>query len=396
MRCFVVVAGCCLLLAAAAKADAAGGLQLGPTLIYPALSATATYDDNINQASDNQESGWVTSVAPSLRVALPVRRFYLNVEGGLNFLSYYDADQKDSTDWHVGAAIGADFPGGLSFRIADKQSQRYLIKTQEYGVGENNAVNTLSVTLAYALRSLRLELAGDRTAAAFDASKRRERAETTLGATLYWKFRPAISALLQGTYGTYAYDSNTAQDSSATQVSLGLTWDLTARSTGFVKAGYQWKRFDTEEASLGTENTSYYTLGAGLRHNFTARTALGLNLSRASLESDFPENPYFVRTAVDVNLAQRLTAKLYARLGARYGRDEYPHTTSYDNPFDVGIGVESGDRTDTTLGGNVALGFDVARWLSFEAGFAAESRDSSFDTFDFDETQVSLNAKAAF
>lgn len=397
-RCIGFLAGWGLVLATAVGAAAeSGGIRLGPALLHPVLSATATYDDNVNQASATQESGWVTSIAPSLRVVLPVRRFYLNVEGGLDFLSYYDVDQQDGTDWFAGGAIGADFPGGLSFKIADRHTQRYLIATQEYGIGEDVAVNALSATVAYAIRTaLRLELSGNRTATTFDVSDRRERVETTLGAAVYWRFRPAISALLEGAFTDYAYDSNTAQDSNATQVALGLTWDATSRSTGFAKAGYQWKRFDTESALLGTESAGYYTLGAGLLHSFTSRTSLRLDVARASLESDFPENPYYIRTTVDASLSQRLTAKLYGRLGARYGRDGYPHPTSYDNPYDDVIDSDSGERTDTTLGGKVALGFDATRWLSIEASYGVESRDSSFDTFDYDETRVSLHARAAF
>lgn len=379
------------------RATAGEGIQLGPTLFYPALSVTGTYDDNISMVSSNPDGGWVTSIAPSLRMVLPVRRFYLGVEGGLDFLNYHGVDQDDSTDWFVGAAVGADFPGGLSFKVADRHAQRHLVASQEYGAGEDSAVNTLTAMVAYAIRSaVKLELSGTRTVPTFELSTRRERVETTVQADLYWKFRPSLSGLVEGSYAAYAYDSNTAQDNSAVQAALGLTWDVTARSTGFAKAGYQWKRYDDQSPALGTENGSYYTVSAGLKHSFTPRTVLGFNLSRASQESDFPENPYYLRSTVDASLSQRLTPKLYGRLNARYGRDEYPNATSYDNPYDTVVGLESGKRTDTSFGGTVSLGFDVTRWLVLELAYGGETRNSTYDTFDFDETRVSMSAKAAF
>lgn len=396
-RCIGFLAVCLLLLAPAAKAVAGEGIQLGPALLFPVLSATDTYNDNFRLASENPESGWVTSIAPSLRVLLPVRRFYLNAAAGLDFQSYIDIDEDDSTDWFVGAAGGADFPGGLSFKIADKHEQHYLSGSQEYGAGEDSAVNDLNATVAYSIRNaLRLELSGTRRALTYDRSVQRERVETTVQAGLYWKFRPTISGLLEGSYAVYGYDTNTAQDGSAAQIALGLSWDVTAKSTGLAKAGYQWKRYDDQSQALGTECGSYYTLSAGVRHAFTPRTVLRLDLARASQESDFRENPYYLRTTIDAGLTQRLTAKIYGRAGVRYARDEYPRATSYDNPYDTATGLESGERDDTTLGASVSLGFDVTRWLSLELAYSGERRNSNFDSFDYDVNRVTIGAKAAF
>jgi hypothetical protein len=396
-RCIAFLAGCLLLLAPAARAAAAEGIQLGPALFFPALTVNGTYDDNIRLASDNPESAWVTSIAPTLQVVLPVRRFYLNADAGLDFLRYdYDVNPVDSTNWFLGAAVGAEFPGGLSFKIADKHEQRYLVATQEFGAGEDSTVNTLNATVAYAIRNaLRLELSGLRTAPSFDVSVRRDRVETTVQADVFWKFRPTLSGLVEGSYATYAYDSNTAQDSSAAQVALGVTWDITAKSTGFAKAGFQWKRFDDESQLLGTENGSYYTLSAGMKHSFTERTGLVVDLARASQESDFQENPYYLRTTIDASLSHRLTSKLNGKVGVRYGRDEYPNATTFDSPNDT-AGPESGERTDTTLGAGVSLGFDATRWLTLGLAYGIEQRDSNFDAFDFDVNRVTLSAKAAF
>jgi hypothetical protein len=256
----------------------------------------------------------------------------------------------------------------------------------------------LTATLGYAIRNaLKLEVFGSRTGYTYDSSLDREYDVTLVRGSLYWKFRPEISALLDGSYETYGYDSNTAQDNSATQVSLGLAWDVTAKSTGFAKAGYQWKSYEEFDASLGTEDDEYYTFSAGLRHAFTSRTALQADISHASQESDFPENPYYLQTKVAADLSQRFTTKLYGRIGGSYLYDEYPNETSYLNPYDTGgRGVETGTRNDTLLTANVSLGFDVTRWLNLELAYEGEWRDSTFDTFGYEQNQITLSAKAAF
>jgi len=390
--------GCLLLLAPGSRAFAVGdGIQLGPTLLFPTLTFTETHDDNIRLTSGGTESDWVTSVAPAVRLVLPVRRFFLEAEAGLDFLSFRDNDAANSTNWFVGAAAGADFPGGLSFKLGDTHSARYLIGSQEFGPSEDSSLNTLRATAAYAVRdALRLELSGLRAAYAYDLSVRRERVESSLQAAVYWKFRPRLSAVLETAFAGYAYDSNTAQNNSAVQLALGLTWDITAKSTGFAKAGHQWKRYDNEKAALGIEDANYYTVSAGLRHFFTNRTMVQVDLSRASRESDFPENPYYLRSSASASLSQHFTAKLYGRAALRYARDEYPNETSYANRFVPGSDPQTGTRSDGTLNGSLAVGFDVTRWLALELAYGGERRSSNFDTFDYNATRVSLSAKAAF
>lgn len=390
---------CLLLLAPAARAMAVGdGIKQGPTLIFPSLTVTETYDDNIGLVSGNEQSDWVTSVAPAVRLVLPVQRFFLEAEGGLDFRRYIDNDDENSTNWFVGAAAGADFPGGLSFKISDRHTARYLVGSQEYGAGEDSTQNALRGVVAYTVRdALRLELTGLRTAYTYDRSLVRERVESSIQAGLSWKFQPTLSAVFEAAYAGFAYDSNTAQDGSALQFALGMTWDMTAKSTGFAKAGYQLKQYDDENAALGTEDASYFTVSAGLRHFFTGRTLVQIDLSRASHESDFPENPYFLRTALDASFSQRFTAKLYGRAGLRYAGDEYPNETVYANSFDAtGGGLQSGKRSESTLTGNLAVGFDMTKWLALELAYGYEQRSSNFDTFDYAATRVSLSAKAAF
>ena len=251
--------------------------------------------------------------------------------------------------------------------------------------------------VTYAIRNaLRLELSGIRSELYYSVSDRRRRVESTVQADVYWKFRPTISGLLEGSYEDFGYDSNTAQNNTATQAALGLLWDVTAKSTGSAKLGYQWKSYGNQDPTIGTENSGYYTVALGLKHFFTPRTVLGIDISHASQESDFPDNPYFLRTAVDANLSMRLTSKTYARARAGYSYDEYPNEASFVNPFDKNAKVETDVRKETTFSCGVTLGFDVTRWLSLELEYGYGNRDSSFDTFDYEVNQVSLSAKAAF
>ncbi|HWR98249.1 MAG TPA: outer membrane beta-barrel protein [Candidatus Methanoperedens sp.] len=373
-----------------------GGIPLGPLRLHPSLTVTLTHDDNVTLASDHRTADWITTVAPAARLALPVRHVLFELEGGLAARSFGNLDQEDATDWFVGAAAAGDFPGGLDFKVSDRYAERRLVASQEYGPGETGTLDTLAATAGYRVRdALRLELGARRAAYDYGRSLSRERVETTLQADCFWRFRPRTSAFVEGARTRFAYDENAAQDGSETLVALGLTWEATSRSTALVKAGYEWKRYEREHSGLGTVDGEYFVLVGGARHDLTRRTAVEVELSRGSYESDFPRNPYYLRTAFAAGLSHLFTTRISGRVFLRYARDEFPHAVVYQNPRDPG-GVENGERTDRALGLTAAVGYEATRWLTLEAAWSGERRASSFDTFDYAVNRVSLSARAAF
>ena len=397
-RCAALLAGCLLIGEGAATAQVTeGGIPFGPSRLHPALTVSAIHDDNVYLTSEDETGDWITVVAPTLRLELPVRRFLLEAETGLESRSYADQGGEDATNWFLGAAVGATFPGGLDFKVSERYAERYQVASQEFGPGEDTTVNTLAATVGYRVRDeLRLELGARSETYGYDLSHDLERREATLQADCFWRFRPRTSAFLEGAVSDYEYDENTAQDGSAVLAALGLAWEATSRSVASAKVGWQWKRYDDEDPALGTEGDDYFVVTAGARHSFTRRTLAEVEVSHGSHESDYAGNPYYLRTALSAGLSQRFTTKVYGRVALRYARDAYPNDVIYENPYDPGRGPESGERTDRTYGGSAAVGFEATRWLTLEAGWVGERRDSSFDTFEYDDNQVSLSARAAF
>jgi hypothetical protein len=383
--------------APAAAATEAGGIPLGPLLGFPALLVSLTHDDNVYLAADGEQEDWFTTVAPTLRLEFPVQRLRFEVEGGVEARTYDRLEAENATDWFVGAAAGADFPGGLDFRLSGRHDEEYLTTSQEFGAGETSTLNTLAATVGYRVRdALRLEAGARSVEYDYERSLDRERVETSLRGDVFWRFQPRTSAFLEGTVTNFDYDSNVAVDNRETAVALGLTWEATSRSTALVKAGYEWKRYDATNPAIGAEDGEYFVLAAGGRHEFTRRTALELGLSRGTYESDFAGNPYYLQTAFSAGLTQRFTTKVGGRASVRYTLDGYPNAVTYDNPYDPVHGVESGERKDHTLEAEAALGFDATRWLTLEAGATWERRTSSFATFEYDDTRLWASARAAF
>jgi hypothetical protein len=326
-----------------------------------------------------------------------VQRLRLEVEGGLEARTYDTLEAENATDWFVGAAAGANFPGGLDFRLSARHDEEYLTTSQEFGAGETSTLDTLAATVGYRVRdALRLEAGARRVGYEYERSLDRERVETALQGDVYWRFRPRTSAFLEGTVTDFDYDWSVALDNRETAVALGLAWEATSRSTALLKAGYEWKVYDAENPAIGAEDGEYFVLAAAARHEFTGRTRMELGVSRGSYESDFAGNPYYLETACSAGLWQRFTTKIGGRASLRYAVDEYPNAVAYDNPYDPADAPETDERTDRTLEAEAALGFDATRWLTLEAGATWERRTSSFATFAYDDTRLWASARAAF
>lgn len=404
-RLILGVASLACVAALASPAAAAGdGLKLGPVLAFPSLTVSETYDDNLFLASEDTNDDMITTVTPALRLTLPLDRFFLRLEGEASFIRYADNSDEDSTDWSVGGAFGAAFPGGLNFEVSDTYRTQYLVPSQEFPTGEEVDFNNARAKAGFAIRSaFKVDLAWVNNLYEYEISVNRDRVENEALLDLYWRFLPRTSALVEVGFTDYAYDSNTAQDNTAVGAALGLAWDYTARSTGILKVGFQNKRYADENVALGLEDATYITGTVRVRHIFTRRTVGELEVSEASQESDFQDNPYFLRTGVGLGLSQHFTAKIYARLGGRFHRDDYPNGTTFVDvndprydPASPDAVTSTGTRTDSTVRGEVALGFDVLRWLNLELGYAGERRSSTFDTFDYTDNRVAFTIKAAF
>ena len=198
---------------------------------------------------------------------------------------------------------------------------------------------------------------------------------------------PKTAALVALDYAIYDYDANPVADNTSIQLSGGVTWEASDRGTALLQAGYEWKRYDNELDTDGdglAENNDggYYTLGVGIRYLFGRRTNTRLSLERRSIESDFQDNPYFVRSTLGAGITQRLFNRFSLGGDAEFEWDGYPNETT--------ICEETRAREDTTGRITGRLGFDLLRHVTLSASVELESRNSNFDVYDYEDTRYFL------
>jgi hypothetical protein len=371
---------------ASGPAAAANYLKAGALRLYPAVTVVETYDNNLFLNSEDEESDWITRVRPELRLSLPMQDFLFQLRGWVEAIRYLENDDQDSTDTEISGSLEANFPGGLGFKVEDVYTMGWLVASQEFGEGEDYDLNEFNARISYDIRdAFRVALRWYNFQFDYDISNDRDRAENIVGASLFYRFLPKTSALVEADYADFSYDTNESLDNTALQFAAGLTWRLTGKSTGEIKAGFQWKDYqDSAE-----EDGEFGVVSAKLRHFFSGRTSAVLEARRASIETSYLDNPYFVRTGVRGSVDHRFTSKIYGQGFLEYDLDAYPNET----PKLAG-GV--GERDDNTISTGASVGFDILKWLNLELRVAHEKRTSSFDEFEYSVQQVAFLARVGY
>lgn len=370
-------------------ASAAGEIRLGGLHVLPVITLTAGHDSNIYLEPVNEIDDNIFSAKGALDLVLPMEDFFLKAGGWYDAIRYADNDIQDREDWNVHASFGAEFPGGLDFKIGDRYSMLWLSPSDQFGRGEQYTLNEFFADAGFSIQD-RARFVADffNNLYEYDDSTDRDRQENIIAGTFYWRFQPKTSALFELSYGDFAYDTNVVQDNTAVQAQLGLAWNVTGKSTGEFKFGYEWKDYEDESQDDG----DFFVFTLGLAHSFSRATSTHVSASRSSVETDFVDNPYYISSIFKADLKQQFSGKTYGKALLSYRSDDYPTTVA----ITVDEVALSDDRQDDTLGFGLALGWDATRWLNIEAAYTYEDRDSTLDLFDYNDIIYSLALKGEF
>ena len=384
--------------------------------IHPFLSVAELYSDNIFNTSDHTVSDFVTVVSPGIWLALPrVKEQVINIEtssetpGGLDLdlkeserfrrfqiYGYYSPDFKmfadhsdeDTTDHKVEGFFQYNFRGGLKIGIFDQ----FFKSHDERGTGISTQLdkyqnNVTGLRLSYDL-SDRFKLRGDYVnfCVNYDADRNdaRDRIDNSFSAYLYFKFKPKTSFFAQYKYIAIEYGSDFVSDSSENQIYFGFQWNITAKSSGRVKAGYAKKEFDN---SLFPDEDAF-VMELNVKHDFTPKTSLAVIASRRERETNIIGLKDMVTTRLSTTYVQKFTSKITGSVNLAYLENDYNGLLSYGN--------ETKERKDRFYTVAPLIEYKFKKWLGAEIAYKYTRRNSNFDDFDYKDNTVFLKVVFCF
>ncbi len=353
-------------------------ISVGQARFKGALTASERFDDNIYLTSNNKKSDYINEVNPQVFMDLPFgidERHNFQVLYDVKLGSYLYHSNQNYQDQALTSLLNFKLPFGY-FAIRDffnKTSDRAnteftnLIRRTDnradayFGVEFNKLANEFNYT-HFTRRFNSLD---------YEGYNYREDIGTS---TTYYQLFPKTKALFEYNYGKIDYTTDNSRDGYFNQYRFGLKGDLTGKTIGVVKAGYQDRKYKTS----GEKDWSHFVAEAALISQLSERTKLTARFMDTAIESIYENNNYYNNNSLTIELNQGLAGHL--TLNALFGVDRnlYP---------EVGITVPK-KRHDTILTGSLGLDYQAKDWVKAGINYQYKEDISNVDPQDYNQNQI--------
>lgn len=378
--------------------------------IHPFIELETVFSDNIFETKNDKESDTIVYTRPGIWLCMPgADQQIVDIEtstdsaGGatltrfndnemIRYQSYFlyspefetylgNSDYNEINHTAEGYFL-YNFPGGLSVELLDKYITSHDDIIKDYD-NIDYANNYLSGSVAYdATEKIRLRLDYDIFNVDYESRANvKDRVDNTISTYVFFKIRPKTSIFFQYINTDVDYDSSVSSqswDSTENSFLLGLRWDVTSKTTGTLKAGYQNKDYDNSE--LG--DADLFKVEMTGKYEINGRSSLTCRLRNEFTESDEAYAYYIKANSLLTVYEYSVTERITGYMGLFYEQEDYGRI----------------DRKDTTLDISPSLAYAYNDWLSFNAAYTFETVDSTGSDKDEDYTKNSilLSLSAAF
>nr|WP_306418240.1 outer membrane beta-barrel protein [Grimontia sedimenti] len=358
------------------------GIAATPTLILG-----ISHDDNITSQGKESDSisSFLYTVEPSIALIGEVRNHEIYSSIGAGYGRYTSSREDDYFDYfaNVGANLNLGAKQALDIEASFKREHEsrgdgisegagnLLIQPIEldrvtfdgiYSYGAEEAKGKLSFGAGFeevVYQNYRV-LNGPNQARStrfkdFDAVE--------LTGALTIKAHSALNSFLEVRSKKTDYTFSKNQNNRLNLYYLGANWDLTGKTSGFAKFGYQDKKFSNQ-----SNDFSSFSWNIGLTWNPSEHATIGFDSSRIA------EDPSAISGYNDtIKYGIFWQHHWLERLNTRFS------LTSNNEKFN------SDSRTDDTITYGVSANYDIRRWLSISFGVDVTDKSSSEENIAYDQ-----------
>jgi hypothetical protein len=387
----------------------AHALNLGRATVNPYLDFNTYYDDNVFRGNGDITIGqpvvtdWYFLISPGIKLNVPQRDNLFQLEYRADIFKYINTGaSNDVVDHYLRGAAAFNFPGGMSITLEDlankSHESRGVENTVEIGSNLSRYYsNTANAQIAYAFADrYKIALAYQNFIIDYKLSdqKYRDQFNNAGTLTLFYQLMPKTSALVEGSYKRVVHD-NPNVDAAAGQTPglnrlfnsneywarAGLTWNITAKSTGTIKGGYEWKIFDNHES----KSFRSPIFEVDIDHHFTAKTAIKLTGLRQAFETDEVGASYYTDTTGAIQLSYKPVTKIEITPRGSYSYDKYSQSTVFN-------GIDA-TRKDGLWNAGIDVTYSMNKWITVGLGYTHSNRASNFTVYDYTDNLAMVKLK---
>lgn len=367
--------------------------HLGPVLVSPYLEYDGIYRTNVFESPTDKKSDYVNTITDGIQFALPIEgrhQLSFGYLGSAFLYSRYDDQNHYDQNFNADAALNfnrLNMQFGSALRLATEEENTEITSPRQY----DRVTPYYSVAYRFAdVWRIEGNYQYDTLIFAKASNQSDNYNDNLMGWTLFYKFLPKTSALLQCSVDWRNHPYYPINDNVTYTPSLGLQWDPTAKINGSVKFGYTVA--DYNQTLPGRNNTpGGFAFSIQTSYKYSNYTSVSVVAQRSIQENaDFSNNGY-TDTGFILTLNHLFDFfKVSSYVAIAYYNDNYVGT--YPNPGTTSfIG-----RVDNTISAGAGLSRPITRWLRLRLDYLYNDRSSTLNGQSYNEHLVSVGAQSSF
>lgn len=359
----------------------------GPVAITPTTGFETRYRDNIYLQENNTTDSWIFLARPAVTAALQDRenRYELGYQGEA---AWYQESSNDNDNDYFDNTFSGNAHMEFSERRILKLFASWAALHEERGTGLTEGVvgQAIDENVEYdqtdvggsfqfgAASAARLQFRADYMDREYqnfkDLTRTRDRDETTVGSTFFYPVAPKTDLLVDLAYKDIGYpnpfDDDAPLDSEETSLMAGAEWEMTPNLKSGARVGYIDKNFD--DSGRQDWNGVGWTVDLWMRPRVhdTVEVQTGRRPEETTREGNFVN-----RWDVSAAWTHQWSDRVYTRLGALYGQDEYEDALN--------------GREDDIYNASLRTGYQFRRWANVYASYSYDEKDSNINSLSYED-----------
>lgn len=364
----------------------AKGLDLGGFRLFPRLSVSETYDDNIFADESDTQDDLITSTAASLLLRSEWARHDFRVLGQVRNQVFLDNGDQDRTEYVVRPRLKLDLAERNELVATAEQSRRVVGRDDPEDGGDEDPTefDRYFAELRYTHRFNRVFVGSEVSVRRDDyissGDADRDRIQYRFGLPSGYELSAITDLNFEPFYRVRDFDDldddGDNRDSQAVGATVGFDTEVTrlfhvGLDVGFIANDFEDPDFDDSLDLIVDGDATWYV---------TALTTVKGRLAREDIASNQPGSSSRTRTTVGGSVQHELQHNILVNAEARYVQDDFRETDRIDDRAIVGIGGE----------------YLINRYVSLAADYQFEQRWSDEEDRDFARSLVTLGLRTKF
>ncbi|MPZ10895.1 MAG: outer membrane beta-barrel protein [Kiloniellaceae bacterium] len=362
------------------------GLDLGAFRLFPSLTVSETYDDNIFADEDGKEADFITSITGGAQLRSEWTRHDLTFDTRVRHQKFLDNDEQDRTEYFLRPTMKFDLGGRDRAVISAEHSRRAIGRSdpEEDDDEKPTQFNRFAVGGEYIHRINRVFFGLEGEARRDDyftsGDDVRDRIEYRFGLPVGYEVSAKTDVKVEPFVRRRDFDEDNSagadRDSVAAGALVGIDTELSPLldlnfDVGFIANDFDDPRFDSRVDLIFAGEAIWYATPRTTVFGRAARRDLATSTSNASSKT---------QTSAGLEVQQELQRDLLLRVDLLYFNDDF-----HDD-----------DRADDRANASIELEYLLNRNLSLVTDVRHEERWSNVEGEDFSRNLITLGFRARF